>query len=156
AHAQLVRGLVVLVDVERRDRELAGVLAGDLLDHRLHRLARATPFGLELEQDRDRSVQHLLAKRRVGDGGDGLVAMLMTLVGIEAWWGFAHGSDSGSRGWDSSRSTMRHAPTRSNRPCRCRRLMLSIVPDRDRRWLLPTGRMAPPGDSCGFARLEHA
>src|SRR6266576_2984523 len=54
------------IDVELRHCQLALIGLGDLIQHRREHLARATPFGPEINQDRIAGFQNVLLECRVG------------------------------------------------------------------------------------------
>src|SRR6202040_748887 len=51
ADIEVHRPVLVLVDVQLRDREAAGLLDGDLLEHRGDHAARTAPLCPEIDQD---------------------------------------------------------------------------------------------------------
>src|ERR1051326_6387283 len=58
--------LLVLVDVELDDLQLAALLGSNLLEHRPYHTARATPFGPEVDQN-GRLAADLILERAVGN-----------------------------------------------------------------------------------------
>src|SRR5579875_689777 len=70
ADAVGARGLLVLVDVDLGDLQPAGVIAGDVVQHRRDRLARAAPLRPEIQQHRCLGLQHLGFEVLVFDVGD--------------------------------------------------------------------------------------
>src|SRR4030095_10676503 len=66
ADAQAVHRLLVVLDVDRRDGQPARVLGGNLVDQRLHRLARAAPLSFELHEHGIGGAEHLLCEGGVG------------------------------------------------------------------------------------------
>ena len=71
ANAVLARGCRIGVDVELGDRDLAAVFLGDFVQHRCEHLARAAPFGPEIDQHRMTRLQHVLVEGGVGNVFDG-------------------------------------------------------------------------------------
>ena len=73
ADLKLLRQVLVFVGVHLDDLDLAFLLAGDLLEHRPKRAARAAPGGPEVDQDglRGGGVDDLGGEVGRGYGGDG-------------------------------------------------------------------------------------
>jgi len=60
AHAVFLRHVGNPVNIDAGDREPPRVLAGNFLDQRSHLTARATPVGLELNEDWAAGLEHAL------------------------------------------------------------------------------------------------
>src|SRR5690606_14140522 len=67
-HLEIPGGLRVGIHVELGDLQRAGLLVGDLLQHRRHHLARTAPVGPEIHQNRCVAVQYVGLEGAVGDG----------------------------------------------------------------------------------------
>ena len=68
-HVEAAGDVGVVVDVELGDRELAGLLGGDLVEDRGDHLARAAPLGPEVDEDGlGRGADDLLVEGGVGQG----------------------------------------------------------------------------------------
>src|SRR5690606_34525190 len=88
AHVVLARGGLILVDVELHDLELAGLLVGQGLEMRGHRLAGPAPGRPKVDEDGGRGRKDVVAELGVAGVGE-FVGHRCSLRSCGSWTPYA-------------------------------------------------------------------